>query len=143
MKLPKVVLALGVAGLLPFLAGPLWLTLERASAPAWLDRAWLSYVVLVAAFLAGSFWGFALPAVEGAAGLAGVLIASLLMLLTWVAMQLPGEAQLLGLTLVFLLLLIADLWRERTLDTIGGYFALRTMLTVGVLAAIAWRWALM
>jgi hypothetical protein len=44
---------------------------------------------------------------------------------------------------VFLLLLLADFWRERTLDTIPGYFMLRTSLTVGVLIAIGWRLLLM
>jgi hypothetical protein len=142
MRLPPLVIALGFAGLLPFLAAPLWLTLAADSAPPWLDRAWLAYVVLVAAFLAGSFWGFALPAVQGPAGLAGVLIGSGLMLLTWVAMLMPFDGELLGLSVVFMLLLLADFWRERTLDTIGGYFMMRTTLTVGVLVAIAWRWAL-
>ena len=50
--------------------------------------------------------------------------------------------QLAGLALVFLLLLLADLWRERTLDTIGGYFRLRSALTAGVIVAIGWRVAI-
>ena len=44
--------------------------------------------------------------------------------------------------MVFLLLLAADFWRERVLDTLGGYFRLRSTLTVGVLIAIAWRFSL-
>jgi hypothetical protein len=44
--------------------------------------------------------------------------------------------------MVFLLLLAADFWRERVLDTVGGYFALRSTLTAGVLIALAWRYAI-
>jgi hypothetical protein len=142
MKLPPLVLALGFAGLVPFLVAPLWVTFSPEAVPAWLDRAWLSYVTLIAAFLAGTFWGFALPAAQGPQGMVGLLIASALMLLTWLTMMLAFDAALVGLAVVFLLLLLADFWRERTLDTIGGYFLMRTTLTVGVLAAIAWRWLL-
>lgn len=138
MRLPRLVVLLGYAGLAPFLVGPLWLTFAPASAPAWLDRAWLEYVTLVAAFLAGTFWGFALPAVEGPNGQLGLFIASMLLLLTWITMVLPGY-QLYLLALVFLLQLLADLWRERTLDTLPGYFRLRSTLTIGAIATIAWR----
>lgn len=143
MKLPRVVTLLGYAGLLPFLAEPLWLSLSPTSAPAWLDPFWHAYVVLIAAFLAGTFWGFALPAVEGANGILGMVIATALMLLTWVAMLLPLKSSLWVLAVVFLLLLLADFWRERTLDTIPGYFALRSTLTAGTLIAIGWRLFLM
>ena len=44
-----------------------------------------------------------------------------------------------GLALVFLLLLLADFWRERTLDTLPGYFMLRATLTVGAIGTITWR----
>lgn len=139
MRIPWLITALGYAGLLPFLAGPLWQMLAPDSAPAWLDKAWWMYIALVAVFLAGTFWGFALPAVEGPAGMLGVLIASALMWVSWVALMLPFAQSLYVLILNFLLLLAADFWRERTLDTIPGYFALRTTLTVGVMAAIGWR----
>jgi hypothetical protein len=142
MRLPRIIVLLGYAGLLPFLAGPLWLTFAPASVPAWLEPSWLSYVSLLAAFLAGTFWGFALPAVQGPAGILGIFMASALMLLTWVATSLAFGTRLYAFAIVFLLLLIADFWRERTLDTLPGYFMLRTTLTVGAIAAIAWRIAL-
>ena len=139
MRLPLIVSLLGYAGLLPFLAGPLWLTLSPETAPAWLDQVWVNYATLLAAFLAGTFWGFALPAIQGPAGLLGMFIASVLILLTWLTMSLGFKLQLLSLALVFALLLLADFWRERTLDTLPGYFLLRTLLTAGSIAAIAWR----
>src|SRR5690349_910964 len=139
MRLPLIVTLLGYAGLIPFVLGPLWLTLDPAGAPTWLDRAWTNYVTLLAAFLAGTFWGFALPAIEGPNGILGVFIASLLLLFTWVTMVIAPAYQLILLALVFLLQLLADYWRERTLDTIPGYFKLRATLTVGAIAAVAWR----
>ena len=142
MRLPPIVILLGYAGLVPFVIGPLWLTLDPLSAPTWLDRAWTHYVTLLAAFLAGTFWGFALPAIEGPNGILGVFIASGLLLLTWVTMILTSVWQLYLLALVFLLQLLADYWRERTLDTIPGYFRLRATLTIGALASIVWFLAL-
>ena len=62
MKLPRLVFLLGYAGLLPCFAGPIWVAIAGSSAPAWLDRAWLLYVALVASFMAGTFWGFSAPA---------------------------------------------------------------------------------
>lgn len=139
MELPKLVYALGAAGLIPFLLGPLWLQISPDTAPVWLDRMWWTYGSLIATFMAGTFWGFALPACQGLQGMIGLFIASVLMLLTWAAMALPFHASLIALAAVFLLLLLADFWRERTLDTIGGYSALRTVLTLGVIVAIGWR----
>jgi hypothetical protein len=142
MRLPLIVTLLGYVGLIPFVLGPLWLTVSPATAPAWLNRAWVDYVTLLAAFLAGTFWGFALPTVQGPSGILGMFIASLLLLVIWTTMALTSPDRLYLLALVFLLQLLADFWRERTLDTLPGYFMLRATLTVGAIAAIAWRIAL-
>jgi len=139
MRLPLIVTLLGYVGFVPFLLGPGWLYFSPETAPVWLDRAWTAYVVLLAAFLAGTFWGFALPAIQGPAGMLGAFIASVLMLLTWVTMLMSYPVQLYALAAVFAMLLLADFWRERTLDTLPGYFTLRTTLTVGAIVAIAWR----
>jgi hypothetical protein len=142
MNLPPMVLALGYAGLLPFFIGPAWLALAPASVPTWLDMAWMRYVAMIASFMAGTFWGFALPAAQGPAGQLGLAISIVLTLLAWVATLLPFGPSLALLAGVFLLLLVADFWRERVLDTLGGYFALRSALTVGVLLSIAWRFSI-
>ena len=142
MRLPLIVSVLGYAGLVPFLLGPAWLQFAPGTAPDWLDRAWINYVALLAAFLAGTFWGFALSAIQGPAGVLGAFAAAALMLLAWGAHLLPHPFQLYALAGVFGLLLLADFWRERTLDTLPGYFLLRTVLTAGAIAAIAWRLAL-
>lgn len=141
MRLPPFVMALGAVGLLPLLIGPLWWAVSPQTVPPRLDHLWLLYAALIASFMAGTFWGFALPAIEGTEGQIGVFIASVLMLLTWVAMALPYEPSLYALMGVFLLLLLADFWRERTLGSVIGYFALRTVLTLGALIALGWRLA--
>ena len=142
MRLPRIVSLLGYAGLIPFLIGPLWLSVAPESAPAWLDHSWLAFVAMIASFMAGTFWGFSLPACEGPEGTMGLMFASVLMILAWVAVTLPFTAALVGLALVFLLLLLADFWRERTLGSVEGYFQLRTVLTIGACVAIGWRLAL-
>ena len=139
MRLPLWIMLLGFAGLVPFAAGPLLITLVPDRAPAQLDHLWLMYAALIASFMSGTFWGFALPAVQGDEGMTGIIIASLLLVATWVSMTLPFTLALYGLSGVFVLLLVADVWRDRTLDSIDGYFKLRTMLTVGTLACFAWR----
>lgn len=142
MRLPLVVTCFGYAGLLPFLLAPAWLTFSPGSAPDWLDTVWLSWCALVAAFMSGSMWGFALPACEGNEGKAGLLMAMAPMLLVWLATALPLRPALAVMATTYLLLLAVDFWRERVLGTVGGYFALRATLTVGVLVAVAWRYAL-
>ena len=142
MRLPLVVTCFGYAGLVPFLLAPAWLTFSPGSAPNGLDAVWLSWCALVAAFMSGSMWGFALPACEGNEGKAGLLMAMAPMLLVWLGTALPLRPALAVLATTYLLLLAADFWRERTLGTVGGYFPLRATLTVGVLVSIAWRYAL-
>ena len=88
-RLPLLVFALGYSGLLPFIAGPLWLTVMPGSAPVWLDSLWISYAALIASFMAGTLWGLALPTSEGPNGLIGMAISTVLMLLAWGAASLP------------------------------------------------------
>jgi hypothetical protein len=142
MRLPLIVNLLGYTGLIPFLLAPAWVQFSPDTVPDWLVNAWANYVALLAAFLAGTFWGFALPAIQGPAGLLGAFIASVLLLLAWGAIMLPHPLSLYALGAVYGMLLLADFWRERTLDTLPGYFRLRTVLTVGAIAAIGWWLAL-
>lgn len=139
MGLPWMILAGAYLGLIPFLIGPAWVQFSPETMPAGLDAAWLSYVAMIAGFMAGTFWGFALPAAMGLAGMLGLVISVVLMFAAWASLLLPFEQSLWALAAVYLLLLLADYWRERTLDTIEGYFLLRSVLTVGVLLAIVWR----
>ena len=142
MKLPPLVFLLGFAGLAPCLIGPLWLSVAPQSVPPWLDHLWLQWIALVASFMAGTFWGFSAPAAQGRDGMIGLLVASALMLLTWASTALPFKAAIAALAAVFALQIAAEVWRERALDTIPGYFRLRALLTVGAVAALLWRLAL-
>ncbi|SER13772.1 Protein of unknown function [Solimonas aquatica] len=142
MRLPRLLYLLGYAGLLPFMAAPLWLTLSPQTAPVWLDRAWLSYAAMIAAFMAGSFWGLALVVIENPAGMLGTVFSALMMLTAWISLLLPFPEDLYLLALVFLLLAVGEYWRERTLDPMSSYLYLRITLTVGVLIAMIWRIAL-
>jgi hypothetical protein len=142
MKLPPLVFVLGFAGLVPCFVDPVWLLLSPVSAPAWLDAAWLTYLALVAAFMAGTFWGFSAPAAQGRDGMIGLLIASAQVLATWVSLLLPFKVAIVALAVVFAVQLAAEIWRERALDTIPGYFKLRVQLSVGVVAALLLRFVL-
>jgi hypothetical protein len=142
MKLPPLLYVLGYAGLLPFVVGPLWLSIAPASAPLWLDRAWLLYAALIAAFMAGSFWGLALIVIENPAGQWGLLLSAAFMLLSWFSVLLPFPLSLAALTAVFVMLAAAEIWRERVLDRSNSYFRLRMVLTIGVLACVVWRYLL-
>lgn len=139
MRIPWMIVVLGFAGLVPFAAAPLWLWLAPASVPAWLDHAWLMYVALVAAFLAGSFWGFALVASMGPEGKVGLLLSTVLMAMTWASLLLDFRLALCGLTFNYIMLWVADIWRGRNLDDIPGYFQLRSLLTAGALIALIAR----
>jgi hypothetical protein len=138
VRLPLLVTLLGYAGLIPFLAGPAWVQFAPGAQPEWFVVAWCGYVAMLAAFLAGTFWGFALPALQGPAGQLGAFLAAGLMLLAWAAIVLPYPYSLYALAVVYALLLLAEFWRERTLDTLPGYFRLRATLTAGAIASITW-----
>src|SRR3546814_9206643 len=101
MRLPSLLYVLGYAGLLPFIAGPLWLSVSPTTAPLWLDQAWLLYAAPIAAFMAGSFWCLALILIENPAGQFGLLMSAAFMLLAWFSIQLPFDLSLAALTVVF------------------------------------------
>lgn len=142
MKLPALVAALGYAGLLPFLVMPLWLTLLPQAMSAAVEAAWLHYVAMVTIFLAGTFWGFALPASEGLVGRAGMSLAAGFAALAWLALLLPPRAALLGLAAVLLLQWLADVFLQRALGGVAGYLRLRGVLTLGACVGVGW-WLLL
>ncbi len=139
MKLPPLVYVIGYAGLIPFLCGPLWLSFSPQTAPANLDALWLGFAAVIAGFMAGTLWGMAIFTAEGPDGRLGMAMSTVLMLLAWGAMVLPFKLALIALAVVFVLLVLAEIWRERVLDPLSGYFTLRVSLTTGVLVCIAWR----
>ena len=133
---------LGFLGLIPFMAGPLWLTVAPGSVPQSLDYLWLNYAALIASFMAGTFWGMALLSAPGSARNAALLLSNMLMLSTWFALQLAFIPSMIGIAAVFAALLIAEVWRERALVKLPDYFRLRVLLSTGAIACLGWRAAL-
>ncbi|HEX4873018.1 MAG TPA: DUF3429 domain-containing protein [Nevskiaceae bacterium] len=139
MQLSPWASVLGLAGLIPFFAGPLGHWLAATALPAGWDGYWIGYASLIASFMAGTQWGLTVPTSGGGWGLLGLLVSVSLMLLTWAATALPFDLQILALIGLFLLLLITDAVRERLIDSLPGYFRLRLLLTSGAVTALAWR----
>jgi len=127
--------ALGMAGLLPFVAGAagLWLL-----SPEWAGLAalaLLTYAAVIVSFLGGIHWGLAMPLAQTRRGL---LIWGLLpSLLAWAGLLLNSVWGLLLMAASLLLCYIVDCQIYRSLR-LGGWLGLRGMLTfVAVLSCLA------
>ena len=127
--LPPVYYALGVAGLIPFLAGPA-LTVTGYAPFALLM--FTTYSLAIACFLSGTWWGLAIarglthPAVAVASNLAtlagfGAVVA------------LEPSLALMVLAGVFVLLLAGDVKVPALQTELRGYRRLRTALTLVVI----------
>ena len=127
--------ALGVAGLLPFVAGAagLWLL-----PPEWAGLAalaLLTYAAVIVSFLGGIHWGLAMPLAHTRRGLLvwGVLPG----LLAWAGLLLNSAWGLLLMAASLLLCYIVDCKIYRSLR-LGGWIGLRALLTfVAVLSCLA------
>ncbi|MDB5778757.1 MAG: hypothetical protein JWP79_2536 [Polaromonas sp.] len=119
--------ALGLAGLLPFVAGAVALAvLEAPGLRAWAGTALAAYGALIATFLGGIHWGLAMRGVPPVSARLGWGVSP--SLLAWVALLLPVGA---GLWLLAALLL-ACYAVDRTLYAsagLSGWLGLRLQLT--------------
>lgn len=126
--LPPVYHALGIAGLIPFLAGPV-LTLTGYAPFALLM--FTTYSLAIACFLSGAWWGLAVarglthPAVAAASNLATLAAFGAVVLFE------PPLA-LIVLTGVFVVLVAGDVKVPALQTELRGYRRLRTGLTVVV-----------
>ena len=130
---------LGLAGLLPFIAGAAALAL--LSAPglrAWAGMALVAYGALIATFLGGIHWGLAMRGVQPVSRRLGWGVSP--SLLAWVALLLPVSP---GLWLLAVLL-AACYVVDRTLYAsagLSGWLGLRLQLTsVATLCCLAGGW---
>jgi len=139
MQTSRLAMIIGIAGLLLFAAGPAWMTLAPGSTPAPLPLAWMVYAAMVGSFMAGTLWGFALPAIDGPERHLALLTAALLMAMSWAALLVPTRWGLALLAAVFVLAFAADAWREHSSGGVDGYLRLRGILTLGALACLLWR----
>jgi Protein of unknown function (DUF3429) len=117
--------ALGVAGLLPFVAGAAALAFGP---PAWHDgaaRALLAYAALIVSFLGGIHWGSPTGAAHDGARLWGVVPS----LLAWPSLLLPSARfALIGLTASLALCWAVDRARFPAMG-LSALLPLRTLLT--------------
>lgn len=131
---------LGLAGLLPFVAGALALALlDAPGLKAWAGTALTVYGALIATFLGGIHWGLAMQDVQPVNVRLGWGVSP--SLLAWVALLLP-----VGMGLPWLAVLLVTCYAvDRTLYAsagLSGWLGLRLQLTsVATLSCLVGAWA--
>lgn len=135
-----VVRLLGLAGLLPFVAGAAGLAMLPAPGlQAWAGAALVAYGALIASFLGGIHWGLAMQGQQPVGLRLGWGVSP--SLLAWIAVLLPLGAGLLLLTVLLLACYAVDR-RLYASAGLSSWLGLRLQLT-GVAAAscLAGAWA--
>ena len=129
---PKSGLWLGYMGLLPFLAGAVWLITPGLPLKGIALKALILYGAVILSFLGGVRWGLAIAKIN--ANIARPLIFSVIpSLLGWVAALSEPRVGLLILALAFSSLYFADLKLSLAPD---WYKSLRLPLTAGAVMAL-------
>ena len=132
LTIPKIGLWLGFMGLLPFLAGAVWVITPVLPLKEIALKALILYGAVILSFLGGVRWGLAIAKMN--ANLARPLIFSVIpSLLGWVAALLEPKVGLLILALAFSSLYVADLKLSLAPD---WYKILRLPLTAGAVMAL-------
>jgi len=127
--------ALGIAGLLPFVASAAGLWLLPPDWAGFAALALLTYAAVIVSFLGGIHWGLAMPLAQTRRGLLiwGVLPS----LLAWAGLLLNSVWGLLLMAASLLLCYIVDCQVYRSLR-LGNWLGLRALLTfVAVLSCLA------
>jgi len=142
-SLPSAALWLGVAGLVPFLAGAVVVLAGLPPGAEAAVPAVIAYAACIVSFLGAVHWGFALRAAESEAWATGRRLALGVVpaLLAWVALILP---QWLGLGLLiatFLAVWAAEEIAARPRLVPTGYLWLRRGLTLVAVVALSAVWA--
>lgn len=131
--IPPMALILGLAGLLPFLAGGIgvWLPVLgdwRFGLPILVS----GYAALIAAFLGGVRWGAAMQSSETDFLPRYLLLAIMPSLLALVTLVLPQRHALLLLLSMFVAQGVLDMLAVKRGHLVGWYAPLRVLLTGGV-----------
>ena len=130
---------LGLAGLLPFIAGAAALVgLQAPGLQAWAATALVAYGALIATFLGGIHWGLAMRGVQPISVRLGWGVSP--SLLGWVALLLPVSP---GLWLLAALLVTCYAVDRKLYASAGlsGWLGLRLQLTsVATLSCLAGAW---
>lgn len=117
--------ALGIAGLLPFLAGVAGIALAPAAAQPRLAFALVAYGATIVAFLGGLHWGLAAQRDARPAQFAWGVVPPLL---AWIALLLPAYVGLAVLAVALLACLAVD-WRVLPAQRLLPWLRLRAGLT--------------
>jgi hypothetical protein len=134
--LPPGITALGYAGLLPFVAGALGITLLEGEPRAFAARALVAYAAVILSFLGAVHWGVELARAEPGAA-RRLAVGVLPSLAGWVALLLPLRH---GLALVVAALGAFWLYEHRMLGASRlppGYLGLRRSLTLAACSLLA------
>ncbi len=100
------------------------------------------YSLTIAAFMAGTLWGYVVPEARGRQGAVLLVVSNLLALAVAAAALLSAPRATLGVDLAaFVLLLAADVWAGRHGWIAPDYLALRQRVTAIVAAALGVAWA--
>jgi hypothetical protein len=135
-RIPPVALALGLGGLVPFVACGTALALDIRLPP--IDdpaRALLAYAAVILSFLGGARWGFALRMNDSGLQARALTLSVLPSIAAWLTLLAPVLMGLAVMPLMFLLMGLAD----RRLPDIGApawYARLRVLLTAIVVATL-------
>jgi hypothetical protein len=126
-------LALGYAGLLPFVAGAVLIWFEEPVNPFFVLQAFHVYSIMVLAFLCGTWWGFAFSDLDRRLRRWLLLASNVLFVSLWLVMLfLPSLHTLAVLGLAYAILLLPELgFRELPVD--AGYRRMRIILTAVVM----------
>ena len=131
---------LGLAGLLPFLAGAVALAaLDAPGLKAWAGTALVAYAALIATFLGGIHWGLAMQGVQPVNVRLGWGVSP--SLLAWVAVMLPPGIGLPWLAALLVICYAVD--RKLYVSArLSGWLGLRLQLTcVATLSCLVGAWA--
>ena len=140
---PKWVMALGYAGLLPFLAGLVMLSAPGVAVSQTFAATWLlGYGAVIAAFLGAAHWGIALTGTHSPSPDRLAAWAVIPSLLAWMTLLLEPAWGLAGQFLLFALILAVDLRVGAQSGWPRYYRRLRISLSVAVIVALGAGWML-
>lgn len=140
MKIPRVVLFYGLAGLIPFLAAPVG-TLLAPDFRWQFNEALLWWSAIILSFLGGARWGAAVQADAPSPRLIG--LAMLPSICAWmILVLLPANMRVMQFGALATGLVLHLGWDLASRALPGWYGRLRMVLTAGAVAALAWQAAL-
>lgn len=133
--IPLIVLALGYAGLLPFitLASALWFEPGDLQIP--LNEALLSYSAIILSFMGAIHWGLAMKA-DDTIGNTQLALSVIAPLSAWIASLTPVAINYSLLIICFTILCLYDVYMVRVNKAPSWYSRLRIPLTVIVVISL-------